>query len=769
MLFRITTLIPIYSCIAAPIIQNLPNKNDLFIGRKEAIEDIRKKIEKDAWITITGSTGIGKTQLSKSFVHENQDKYDLIWWFDASQNISKQFLSLGEALNKDGSNLKIDQLSGDELIKTVLEEIKKKNKKAFFVFDNAISHDGVKETIEKIKKYNVNGIVTSKSNFGWENIFNLKSFSSEESVNFLIKTTSIKDKDKAKKLSDKLGNYPLALATGANYMKNNPGIDYEKYIKMILEDSSDNDTKKIDISDLVDESKKGIFATIMLNIRDIKKKDPIAYDLAIFISHLDTHRIPYSILEEFCKKASQKEDLSKEKIENTIKSLENITFIHKDHDRESDIFYSMHEMIGHVVRNGINAQDIKKSVTIGTEVMYSLLNKTRLDYMLLEMIKNPWLIYHADRFFNYARSIKDIDVSPLLLDIYVKVIEYYLSGLRDVHKVREMIFVLEKDIDKALPATRGVFWINKGNATAWENPDYPEAIKFMTEGLNILKTLKDKNEEKMRACSNLAQFHLAVGDYKEAEKILKEGDEYLDSSQKGVYESLFHYAKSLLMTELGNHKEAITTCDKALELIEQYKYHGLECAIHGFKGINYASLGDYKACLKETDISLSIYEEHMQSGVNFAWKAIIKSIQGFGYCVAKDHEKADSALKEAIEGFDIIYQGSSKNIRQAHTMGFQGYSCVLKKDYAKAIEYFQKSLSLYRSICKELKHFLAKKFTVYAALSAIKIKDSKTYESLVKSYEESFGKDDNLDFLNNTKNGKEITNKQKEEYSFFEF
>jgi hypothetical protein len=66
-------------CSKAPyIISSIPMSTCRFVGRTEEIKQLETVLEEKNSIFITGSGGIGKTELVKQYIYQNKDKYDAI-------------------------------------------------------------------------------------------------------------------------------------------------------------------------------------------------------------------------------------------------------------------------------------------------------------------------------------------------------------------------------------------------------------------------------------------------------------------------------------------------------------------------------------------------------------------------------------------------------------------------------------------------------------------------------------------------------------------
>jgi len=67
----------------------------------------------------------------------------------------------------------------------------------------------------------------------------------------------------------------------------------------------------------------------------------------------------------------------------------------------------------------------------------------------------------------------------------------------------------------------------------------------MNEGLFILNSLKDCHQEKLRAISNLIQYHSQRGEFRAAEDFVHKGRVLLKDSPPDDYSAFFLFAWSL--------------------------------------------------------------------------------------------------------------------------------------------------------------------------------------------------------------------------------
>ena len=88
--------------VPSPQVWNLSDANPVFVGREKQLQIINSFFIRGEGhvLALTGGSGFGKTQIAKEYAQKFSANYDLIWWFDAQQDLPSQFKKLAIALNK---------------------------------------------------------------------------------------------------------------------------------------------------------------------------------------------------------------------------------------------------------------------------------------------------------------------------------------------------------------------------------------------------------------------------------------------------------------------------------------------------------------------------------------------------------------------------------------------------------------------------------------------------------------------------------------------
>lgn len=223
-------------------INNLPfSRNEYFTGRTEMLECLKQGIlDKVPIQTVTGLSGVGKTQLAIEFVYLNYALFDYVWWINAETENT-----IIEAFAEVAKCLKMQSRSSDkyEPIRDVLTWTNS-NGIWLFIFDNATLKDG--EAFELLHKYapknykNGSILILSQNSSAMVSgcSIHLTMLTDDESMSFLEKRAHIDEVDGSRKgLCTRLGNYPLALEQAGAFLAAHPGVTATAYCDLLNAES----------------------------------------------------------------------------------------------------------------------------------------------------------------------------------------------------------------------------------------------------------------------------------------------------------------------------------------------------------------------------------------------------------------------------------------------------------------------------------------------------------------------------------------------------
>ena len=224
------------------MISNIPFvQNVWFTGRKTELNEIYENFRNgEKWQTISGITGSGKTQLAVEYIYWQAKSYDYVCWINAETE-DGILNSMGEML-KVANAPRCKPADRYDNARDFLCWINNK-KDWLIVYDNLdYSDPDFKEIFEEryLVKNNKNGniLITTQNRqpFDGEPIISIDVFSDDEAMFFVKRrcgrVLSAKD---ARKLADRLGNYPIALEQASSFLSHRQYEECDSYIKLLDE------------------------------------------------------------------------------------------------------------------------------------------------------------------------------------------------------------------------------------------------------------------------------------------------------------------------------------------------------------------------------------------------------------------------------------------------------------------------------------------------------------------------------------------------------
>ncbi len=228
---------------------HVPPRFSAFTGRKKQLATLTQSVSMNQqhWVIsaakqnanqISGTGGIGKTQIAVEFAHQiiATKTFDVIVWLNADctihDQLNIQFLELAADLNIDAHSL-----SKTQLIKNVYNKLCMKGR-VLIIFDSASSYAHAVDYLP-CQHLPVSTVITTRDDQLWSQHFKPLSigiFSVEESLEYLAKVIDQEhyNVEAAQLLAEQLGHYPLGLAQAAGYI-NNTNISIDIYIRLFKE------------------------------------------------------------------------------------------------------------------------------------------------------------------------------------------------------------------------------------------------------------------------------------------------------------------------------------------------------------------------------------------------------------------------------------------------------------------------------------------------------------------------------------------------------
>jgi len=189
---------------------SLPPINTNFIGREDDLKAIEKNLSSDNVVcVVNGIGGVGKSELSYKYLHDNKEKYNKIAFIE----FTEESRSLEETFYFKFQDT--FQLTEKDTLETIIKRLQGLKPKNLMVLDNLQSN----EDFNKIKALNTNFdlLITTRAKFDSPNILNLETLNDADAKElFLEKALKIKEEILGK-------NHP---STALSY--NNLGLFYQE-------------------------------------------------------------------------------------------------------------------------------------------------------------------------------------------------------------------------------------------------------------------------------------------------------------------------------------------------------------------------------------------------------------------------------------------------------------------------------------------------------------------------------------------------------------
>ncbi len=264
---------------APPVWGQIPQRNANFTGRDELLIRLVKSLSAGATAVLPaalhGMGGIGKTQIAVEYIYRQQQKYDMIWWVQATRQtqIRKSLTELAQRLKLPEAEDALTAVPG------VLEALRigRPHNRWLLVFDSAEDPDEVRQFFPRGMPPNVTGhILVTSRNPSWTGDarpLEVAVFDRAESKQLLSVRGSELDDAAADRISSKLGDLPLAVEQAAAWLAET-GMPPGQYLELF-------DSK---VAELLDtpaprDYQVSVAAAWNVSLDELKEKNPAADQL----------------------------------------------------------------------------------------------------------------------------------------------------------------------------------------------------------------------------------------------------------------------------------------------------------------------------------------------------------------------------------------------------------------------------------------------------------------------------------------------------------
>ena len=582
-----------------PALSNLPRDSSDFTGREIYLEKMSHFFQqhKNGILTLTGLSGIGKTQMAKRFLQLNNENYNIIWWFDAQQELEPQFhqfiMEWNATFPNQDEQIPLSKLSLKGTITFMKNVLRKTRHSWILVFDNVESKEAIEPYFPDVHKGDPQRkqiIITSQNQNSWQDQEPITTFDENEGFCFVKKSLGNENDTEIRRLLHTTNSHPFYLAQAVEHIKSH-GISIDSYLKTYKEKGS----------------LKG-------KIKDLKANHPQAYSVLVFLTLFNGDHLPQVLLEQFITTMNFDADLV-----SLIKILKQNCLIEETEKKDhASRFYSIHDIIKNIIMSELSVETKKLYVTKSITLFLEDLEK-RWDKLVDFVTINPDMIARANVLWNIAQkdSIKNAAVFRLgkvLLEYHIYKTRNHMEHEALHDKLESLLEVLHEDtLD---PKTLNGYYI----VSIYVRKTYfsPEDIKKTEEKLQKALHYFESSEpdEYLRALYNLAQFNLFQGKIDQAKIYLTKGEKVALEAESLINKNMLWYTKSWVSLEAGEYKESKQALDNFFQNFPEEQNFCLKFYGMNMRAAYYFANGDYDKALKCAQNTMKGANKYFQTEYN---------------------------------------------------------------------------------------------------------------------------------------------------------
>jgi tetratricopeptide (TPR) repeat protein len=570
------------------LVSNLVEPAQYFINHVKEIEQLHNELLRFNKTGITGISGIGKTQLVKTYAYKNKERYKLIWFFDCEKSLDGQFALLAREINK---NLCVDNsCSVDEATNTAKESVMvflSSRKDWLMIFDNLGLNSN--EKIMEIIKNDYNGkiIICSQDSKNLSKILQLNYLTELDTISLLNKIIPERNPEELKTLYEMFKGYPLLIVQSAIYLSNNKFLSILEY-KALFENS--------------ENPLKTHFNLVMEQIPQSTK------DLLIKISIINTQNFSKQLLNIITDyKLSFLQDL-----ENMIRfGLISVSKKLNDNNEE----FEMHNLIRDIINEDINKSDLKNQIlaiidNLKNIVPLSFANKNKFLSEDKTFLSNLEVIdVQAEN--NGIDILKILEIKRNLMDLYLVSLDYYnCEKMVDwLNKKMEENALNISEMNDYQKSILSWYLSSIGTYEDFAKADHINALKYLNQSKEVIGNTDGLPELKFTIYSQLAQTQIYSGLIKDGEINLEFVKKTMENYPEADYDIGLHwFLVSKLNLVKGIYSKALEAISESIKFESNLPQNSFTAAPYILK----AEILSYLANFQEAKIiTKKIYDQEV--------------------------------------------------------------------------------------------------------------------------------------------------------------
>jgi len=702
------TYVPGLLDFSRPARGSFPSRNRNFIGREKELYEMKEKLkgnprERFSQLVLVGGGGMGKSSLALEYLHLHHPNHTFARWIPSDKKVAEELKEVGMSLGMVEQNT-----SPEEAAKMVLKHLNTKLSGWLLVYDNVESAEQIKDYLPDPRN-SARGhlIITTRdqslpkdpffdpsfSSSSSSSVIHLAPLTSSEGVEVLLHYWQADDSNKkpkleeseiavARKISEELGDLPLALTQAGSFMKQKD-LKPSTYLDMLRKERKE----LMKTQNRPRDYPFSVVTTWKMSVEKIKESSPESLRILFRSLFLHPDDIPQIVL-------SWEKEGSMGRLQ-WIKRIDPLLRYSLLSETKPG-YFSIHRLTQYTLRDELSEEEREAAMD---QVGLTLESEWKYDHTL----PSSWpsskeLISHLEEYFSHER--KNVRKARLLYGA-----AYYHSFLDVNLSKAERFLILSLELNQELNgqsdhADTAMCLFGLGRVYYLQQ-SLSRALDYHTRSLEMRKNIF--GEEHPAVADSLNHLGNVYADQGEFQKAIDCYTRSLDLRRSHFGEEHPDVARSL--NSLGTVYSDEKKLDKAIDYFSQAlkiqrKIYGDEHpevadTLNNF-GLSLTSKRSLDQAIDSHTKALHIYrkiygEEHPD---------VAMTLNNLGNAYAeKSLPKAIDYTTQALQLYIKIYGEESPDV--AYSLNNLGFSFTTLGELTEAIEYLTRSLKIKKQIYGE--------------------------------------------------------------------
>jgi len=653
------------------------NPVSFFVDRVDQTKEILQNLELHKIVSLVGVTSVGKTELARQYALLNQDRYELIWFFDSNLDLNEQFVSLAKKINE-SILFKNDDKISEDTAKAQKQTIKflTERKNWLLVFDNLGLWEN--EKLKKIINWNHNGhvIICSQDAKDLPQKIYIHKLDKENALILLQKIlgSELKNKDFLESLVEIFQGYPGPIVQGAFLLKEHKYLSIDEY-KNILSKSSDpvKTHMKLVLNLLDDNDKKLLLSIAVLNNQNFSKK---------LLNLLFNDR---------------------DNIGEGLYNLNRFGLVKNTENQNDMNLFEMHDSIKEGVLQNFTEEQINEEVTKIISKLNSLMSQgvtSRYEFITsdstiksnLEILLNNAEKYKVDIF-------KILELRKNLINYYTTSLDYYnIEKMKDWLEQKEKNKVFSTNLTTIQKTNYSWYLTDIGIYEHFAKAKFASSLSYLNKAKSLIENIKDIPELESTILFQTAQTQIYSGDVINAEQNMSKVDNIISKHPKADFDmGLYWFLQARIALAKGKYDIALSAIDNNIKAEAHLPQGTFTEPTYVVKSeiLNYAK--DYQNSYK----IIKKLEQKEQSNNNTEHEIYARILTQLSRAElgvelvdeALDHStKACDIFQKEIDKYNIV---ATMNPEFAAALVAKGDALYKKNEFDKSLEVYNEAEAIY--------------------------------------------------------------------------